>query len=43
MARMPPTRPRTAPPRPPDDPYGYAAQVEAHFVTQAERPARRWQ
>jgi hypothetical protein len=40
MARLPTTRPRTAPTRDADAPYGYASQIEAHFVTQAERHAR---
>jgi type IV secretion system protein TrbF len=43
MRLFPRTRPRTAPTQAPDAPYGYAAQIEAHFVTQAHRHARAWQ
>ena|SRR5215510_6216956 len=42
MARLPTTRPRTAPTRDADDLYGYTSQIEAQFVTQAERHARRY-
>lgn len=43
MRLLPRTRPRTAPTQAPEAPYGYATQIEAHFVQQARRHARAWQ
>jgi type IV secretion system protein TrbF len=42
LRRLPRSRPRTAPGTTPEAPYAYAAQVYAHFVSQAERHARGW-